>query len=184
MSTTTKRALATSLKHLLTKKPLDKITIGDICEDCEVNRQTFYYHFKNIYDLIDWIYSSEVIQAVDNNKTYSTWEEGFNRVFAYAIENKTFVLSTFHSIGFEQLEEFLYRVTYDLLIGVINEKCEEVRIREEDKVFIANFYKYAFVGVVLDWVKHGMKQDPNIIMKHIGILIEGNFLQSIERFSM
>ena len=55
MSQTTKRALEASLKKLLLRKPLNKITISDITEDCGVNRMTFYYHFKDIYDLVDWI---------------------------------------------------------------------------------------------------------------------------------
>ena len=54
MSQFTKRALEDSLKHLLLQKPLNKITINDIAEDCGINRMTFYYHFKDIYDLVEW----------------------------------------------------------------------------------------------------------------------------------
>ncbi|MDK2961900.1 MAG: hypothetical protein PWP20_1026 [Eubacteriaceae bacterium] len=54
MSNTTKRALEASLKNLLLKKPLDKITISDIANDCGISRMTFYYHFKDIYDLVEW----------------------------------------------------------------------------------------------------------------------------------
>ena len=50
----TKRALESSLKRLLTEKPLAKITIADITEDCQISRMTFYYHFKDIYDLVEW----------------------------------------------------------------------------------------------------------------------------------
>ena len=56
MAQTTKRALAASLKKLAAKKPLDKITVIDITEDCGVNRQTFYYHFQDIFDLVEWIF--------------------------------------------------------------------------------------------------------------------------------
>ena len=45
MPLTTKRALATSLKNMLSKKTLEKITVKDIVDDCSLNRQTFYYHF-------------------------------------------------------------------------------------------------------------------------------------------
>ena len=51
MSQVTKRALEASLKNLLLQKPLSKITISDITEDCGINRMTFYYHFKDIYDV-------------------------------------------------------------------------------------------------------------------------------------
>ena len=54
MSQVTKRALEQSLKNLLLKKPLTKITVGDIADDCGINRMTFYYHFKDIYDLVEW----------------------------------------------------------------------------------------------------------------------------------
>lgn len=54
MSQITKRALAASLKNMLLKKPLNKITINDIAEDCVIIRMTFYYHFKDIYDLVEW----------------------------------------------------------------------------------------------------------------------------------
>ena len=47
MSQITKRALAESLKKLLLEKPLDRITVSDITEDCGVSRMTFYYHFKD-----------------------------------------------------------------------------------------------------------------------------------------
>ena len=57
MSDITKRALATSLKKLLSQKELTKIAIKDITDDCGVKRQTFYYHFADVYDLIEWIYT-------------------------------------------------------------------------------------------------------------------------------
>ena len=54
MSQVTKRALEESLKHLLLQKPLDKITITDITDDCGISRMTFYYHFQDIFDLVEW----------------------------------------------------------------------------------------------------------------------------------
>ena len=59
MSQVTKRALVASLKNQLLKKPLDKVTISDITDDCGISRMTFYYHFKDIYDLIEWAFEEE-----------------------------------------------------------------------------------------------------------------------------
>ena len=55
MVNTTRQAIAESLKHLLLKKPINKITIKDIIEDCHISRMTFYYHFNDIYDLVEWM---------------------------------------------------------------------------------------------------------------------------------
>ena len=77
MAQTTKKALAASLKHLLLQKPLNKITISDIARDCGINRMTFYYHFKDIYDLVEWMCIDESAKALEGKKEYDTWQQGF-----------------------------------------------------------------------------------------------------------
>ena len=64
MSELTKRALEQSLKNLLLQKPLNKITISDIADDCGINRMTFYYHFKDIYDLVEWSCQEDAAKAL------------------------------------------------------------------------------------------------------------------------
>ena len=90
VSKLTKRALAASLKKLLAQKPLSKITIADITEDCGMNRMTFYYHFQDIYDLIDWICQEEGERAFQGRKGYNTWQEGFIALCHAVIENQAF----------------------------------------------------------------------------------------------
>lgn len=179
MSQTTKKALVASLKKLLVLKPLDKITVVDIVEDCEVNRQTFYYHFQDIYDLIEWMFLSESTKALDGNKTYDTWQVGFLQIFEYVEHNKTLVTNIYHSISRTHLERFLGNETYSLLIGVINEMAKGMSIRDEYKNFIANFYKFAFVGLMLDWIESGMKEEPALIIERLSILIHGDILKAL-----
>mgnify|MGYP004622686439 FL=1 len=182
MSQVTKRALEASLKNLLLKKPLDKITINDITEDCGINRMTFYYHFKDIYDLIEWCCVEDAKKALEGKKTYDTWQQGFLQIFEAVLDNKPFILNVYHSVSREQVEIYLYKLTYDLLIGVVEEKSAGMNVREEDKKFIADFYKYAFVGLMLDWVKHDMKGDPHRIIEDLSVVMHGNVAAALERF--
>ena len=80
MSQMTKRALVASLKDLLAEKPLDKITVTDLTEHCGVNRMTFYYHFKDIYDLVEWACIESATRALAGQKTYDTWQQGFLQI--------------------------------------------------------------------------------------------------------
>lgn len=73
MASTTKRALESSLKKLLLEKPLNKITVTDICEDCGISRMTFYYHFQDIYDLVEWSCQEDAGKALAGNRTVDTW---------------------------------------------------------------------------------------------------------------
>lgn len=182
MSQVTKRALEQSLKNILLKKPLTKITVGDIAEDCGINRMTFYYHFKDIYDLVEWACIEDAAKALEGNKTYDTWQQGFLNIFNAVLENKPFIMNVYHSVSREQVELYLYKLTYDLLIGVVEEKASDMVVRDEDKKFIADFYKYAFVGIMLNWIKNGMKDDPQQIVDHLSILIHGDITRALNNF--
>ncbi len=184
MSQVTKRALEASLKNLLLKKPLSKITISDITEDCGINRMTFYYHFRDIYDLVEWSCLEDAKKALEGKKTYDTWQQGFYQIFEAVLENKPFILNVYRSVSREHVENYLFRLTYDLLIGVVNERSQGMNVREDDKEFIAGFYKYAFVGVMLDWVKNDMKEDPRQIIDRLSTLMSGNVSAALERFSI
>ena len=94
MSEITKRALENSLKSLLLKKPFTKITINDIAEDCGINRMTFYYHFKDIYDLVEWSCLEDARRALEAKKTHDTWQEGLLNIFDEVLKNKPFILKS------------------------------------------------------------------------------------------
>lgn len=182
MSQTTKRAIEASLKNLLLKKPLDKITVSDIAEDCGINRMTFYYHFKDIYDLVEWSCVEDAGKALEGKKTYETWQQGFFQIFEAVLENKPFITNVYHSVSREHVEIYLYKLTYNLLIEVIEERSAGLTVREEDKKFIADFYKYAFVGIMLDWIKKDMKENPKVIIDRLSILVHGNITAALNRY--
>ena len=158
MNNITKNALEESLKKFLLQKPLDKITISDLTTDCGISRMAFYYHFKDIYD---------------------TWQEGFAQIFEAVLENKPFILNVYRSVSRERVENYLYALTYELIEGVVEEQSENLMVTEEQKKFIANFYKYSFVGVMLDWIKRGMKESPEEMAGLITVTMHGNVGNSL-----
>jgi len=182
MTNTTKAALEASLKKLLLKKPLDKITINDLTTDCGISRMAFYYHFKDIYDLVEWSCLEDATQALQGKKTYETWQEGVLQIFEAMLENKPFIMNVYHSVSREQIETYLFHLTHDLLYGVVQEKAKGTGISEADQSFIADFYKYSFTGVMLDWIKDGMKADYHVIAEKMHRTMEGNVVNSIRNF--
>ena len=179
MSNITKQALEASLKRL--QKPLTKITIADITEDCGVSRMTFYYHFQDIYDLVEWACFEDASRALDGKKTYATWQEGFLNIFEAVLENKPFIQNVYHAVSREQVERYLYRMVQQLVFAVVEEQAAGIPVAERDKRFIADFYKYAFVGIMLDWVRDGMQEDPKRIVERISLLIEGDIVRALEK---
>ncbi len=183
MSNMTKQALEASLKKMMQKKPLDKITIQDLTADCGISRMAFYYHFKDIYDLIEWVCVEDASKALRGKKSYDTWHEGLLQIFEAVLENKPFVLNAYRCISRDRMESYLYQLTYTLIRGVVDEKSQDVPISEQDKEFIACFYKYSFVGIMLDWIKQGMDEDYHEIAEKISMTMRGNIANAIKNFT-
>lgn len=184
MSQVTKRALEQSLKNLLLKKPLTKITISDITEDCGINRMTFYYHFKDIYDLVEWSCLEDARKALEEKKTYDTWQQGFLQIFEAVRENKPFILNVYRCVHREQVEAYLKPLVDHLLLGVIDEEAAGISVRDEDKKFIARIYSYILIGVMLDWIKGDMQDDPEEIVNRLAILLKGSIADALSRFRL
>ena len=105
------------------------------------------------------------------------------QIFEAVIENKPFIMNVYRTLSREQIENYLFKLTHSLLIGVVEEKSAGLDITEEEMAFIADFYKYGFVGIMLDWIKDGMKEDYGDITDKLSITLKGNIANSIQNFS-
>lgn len=184
MQQTTKESLAESLKKLMNNSALTKITINDIVRDCSVNRRTFYYHFQDIYALLEWIFGTEISSVMAGNKTYQTWQQGYLQIFLYLDQNRKMVLNTYNSIGREHLESHLYNAVFYLVSNVVEEIAVDVKVSEEDMDFVVNFYKFAFVGLLLDYIRTKMTKDPKQIINNLNNLISGDIHRALLKCEM
>lgn len=182
MPNATKAALEESLKRLLLKKPLDKITITDLTTDCGISRMAFYYHFKDIYDLVEWSCVEDGTKALQGKKTSESWTEGLTQVFEAVLENKPFIMNVYRNVDRERIENYLFKLTYDLIAGVVEEKSKGLDLSDEDKKFIANFYKYGFVGIMFEWIQAGMKEDIEELVNKMSLTLRNTVTTSIHNF--
>ena len=111
----TKKMLCASLKKLMVRKPLHKISIREITEGCGINRQTFYYHFEDIYSLVKWMFQEEAIKLLDEHEGILIWQDGLLQLFGYLEENKAVCICTLNSIGHQHLKRLLYDDIHDII---------------------------------------------------------------------
>lgn len=186
MAQMTKIALAQSLKQLMADKTLNKITVKEIVNLCGVNRQTFYYHFRDIYDLLDWMFVNE---GNEFNRLYpiqddhDDGESAVRNMCLYLKDNKDMVINIYHSLGREMLDRYLCREMEKLLHETLHKRAEVYGANEEDLSILIGFYKHAFVGAMLDWVQDGMKGDVDVIVKRIMPLLKGTFDLALKRMA-
>ncbi len=158
MSILTEKALAASLKKLLEKKTLNKITVKDITDDCGVNRQTFYYHFHDVYDLVEWIFTQDAMQYTQELGT-KEWREVISTIMEDLQEEKSFIMNAYYSLNRRQLEEFLKKLTEPAMRDVIRGFAEGHEIQQVDLDFIVEFQTLGLVAFITEWIAGGMRDE-------------------------
>ena len=143
---------------------------------------TFYYHFKDIYDLVEWTCAEEAAQAMEGKKTYDTWQEGFLNIFSAVQANKPLIMNVYRCVSRERIEQYLNPLICSLILGVVEEKSAEMPVSEADKRFIANFYEYAFIGVMLEWIDNNMREEPSVLVERTSRVVHGSILRALDAF--
>lgn len=177
-STITKEALADSLKELMKQIPLSKISVKDITEHCQVSRNSFYYHFKDKYDLVNWIFYSETLREVNSFCEPDNWLDGFVNLCKYLHENRSFYIHAFRYVGQNSLYEYLLNFYFELMKISINTTYSRAGYRLDDRelYLMARMRAHSYVGMIMDWVKSGMSDDYMIYFERLRALndMEGN----------
>lgn len=180
-----KTAIINSFKELLNKKSIDKITVKEICNQSNVNRQTFYYYFSDIMDVFKFIVFEELSSEIAQNRTFETWEGGFLATMNYLRKNSRMILHVYRSSYWPEANNFFVNFSNRLLYDVVMECSQkmEIKLFHKDQEFIVNFYRHVFNGLITDWVSDGMEVEPQIILKRLLIMIAGSISRSVDAFS-
>jgi len=183
MANSTKRILALSLKDLLARMPLDKITIQHLVDAAEVSRKTFYYHFQDIYGLLEWTLVDEGRRLLEGRTGADTWQEGLGAVFAYLQENRTMILNIHRPLQGNNalLEQHISQLISPLLERVFDSLPGHEEVSGGDRGFILELYSYGLVKLFLHWIGNGMKPDARFLQERINRLFSGSMESLIRR---
>ncbi|GKQ42269.1 TetR family transcriptional regulator [Companilactobacillus sp. RD055328] len=160
--TDTKTKLANALKTLMQTEAIDKITVNELAKFAHVSRNTFYYHFLDIHDLLAWIYNHEVIAQLDDYQNQDHWLDGLKLVLEYIEQNKKFCLNTFRSLDRDLLNCFLYKNLYKMVVRVVDEiddQCPQ-KVRNE----IGNFYGSAIEVQLVQWLITNLEESKSSLL--------------------
>ena len=160
-----------------------KLTVTDIVDKCQITRQTFYYHFHDIFDLVGWIISSDISRILSGRKTYDTWQAGFLSIFHAVEEDRVLVINACSSMSREQLERILRGPVTELIRSVLMENPISSKLSDDECTFVSAFYSYAFIGIMLDWISDGLREKPEMLMKRIECVMEGALENAARRFA-
>ena len=177
----TKKKIREEFIKILNERPLNKITVKDIASACEINRNTFYYYYTDVYALLSELFQTELQTVTDEYNDTFSWEESFIVATKVALENKIAINHVYNSMQREELEDYIYNVSGHVMNRYVEKVSDGISASSGDKKLIASFYQCALTEMVLRWIASGMKEDPDTIIRRIRRLFDGHIALSLKR---
>lgn len=184
MSNLSEQAMAVAITELLKNRSLDKITIRDITDACGLTRNTFYYHFHDVYDLLRWLFEEKTRQIVERYQADEDWEGGLEETLEYMYENRRMMVHIQESISYDLLFRFINDLMYRHAMVIVTQIVKGQKFSDYAIRVAASFYMHAAVGDVMAWIRNGMDRTPEHMAQVYDTLFRGTVnavLESAEK---
>lgn len=174
----TKKLFADALKAAMKEKPFSKITVSEIINACGVNRKTFYYHFTDIYDLLQWMFQQEALELMKQFELIICAEEAITFIMDYVEQNDHIINCAQDAMGSDELKRFFVAGFLDIAKDIITqaEVTTGSHLEPGYKDFLCKFYVDAVSNMLTEWARN---RDPNhrqAILEYCIITIRGSIL--------
>lgn len=172
MANYTQKAIISNFEKMLCEMPFDKITVTALVEKCEISSNTFYYHYRDIYDLLDdWI-RIRFSKYPSEDYTKENWIDTVKQILHDMQENKKMVMHVYHTVSRERLERFLFETVEKDVLYLIQLRTKSKPISEETQQLLAGMCCYAMTGFFMKYIWTGMHADLDDYVDRLGDMLE------------
>ncbi|MGN0802553.1 MAG: TetR/AcrR family transcriptional regulator C-terminal domain-containing protein [Candidatus Faecivicinus sp.] len=178
MAQYTERAIIQVFREMLEKKPFDKITVCAIVSRCGISSNTFYYHFQDIYGLLDAFLRSELEPFVNCNS--DGWKNALKALLRHFQENEAIVYHIFGSLSRDRLERVIFDSSYSIFERLVEDALRDTNLSAERRKDVSDFCRYSFLGFFLRFLWNRMSDDPDRLVDRLGGLVE-EFITSVRQ---
>ena len=159
MASLTRRSIMDSFLRLLDQRPVNKISVKDIVEDCGINRNTFYYHFSDVPTLVEEIVKAEADEIIGGEANVSTLEECLEAAIAHCKAHRKAIWHIYNSASRDMYERYLLDICDYVVEAFVNNALNGRSLDARDRAAIALGYRCELFGFVTDWLSHGMSDE-------------------------
>lgn len=176
-----KQAIIDAFWELLEEKPLSKITVKDIVERCQINRNTFYYHFQDIPLLLECTVQDWGNRIVADHSRFGSPIDCIAPFAEQAAQKKRALLHIYRSVQRERFLPTLDRISLSIVTDYVDNVTKDLTVPADDRVLLIRYYKCVLNGVLLDWLEHDMDYDLKAATVRLCKLFAGSGKQAFLR---
>ncbi len=159
MANFTAKAIKDTFLELLEKRPLSKITVKDIVNECGINRNSFYYHYDDLPALIEEIIKEEAEAIIEKYPSVNSIVECFDAMIDFASHKETTIMHIYRSVNREVFERNLMSLSDYFVKKYVDTVLSDVNIGDADKKTIITYYKSVCFGLVMEWLNNDMSEE-------------------------
>ena len=182
MAKFTRQAIMYSLLKLLQEKSIDKITVKDICELCEINRNTFYYYYSDIYQVLEELLKFETEKSLKEDQKYESFYEDFLKRYHLIIEYKKAVYNLYNSKNRDLILKYFQDITEDFVEKYVYKEVKGKKLLPEDVKFIIAFYSSSMIGNIFRWMRKGMQEKQEQLIYKLSVSYQATIKALIAQF--
>ena len=181
MANFTRKAIRDSFVKLLNEKPLSQITVRGIVEDCNVNRNTFYYYYQDLPQLLESVVNEETERIIRENPSIGSIEDCLNATISFAQNNRKAVMHIFHSVDRDIYEKHLWRICGHMNTLYMDGILTGRDVTPEDRQLIVDYTMCLCFGFIIGWLEGGMQDDIRARFHRLCQLKEGEVERMIAK---
>ena len=180
MSHLTEQAIQQAFIAMLAEKPLDQITVNEISRACGISRNTFYYHYHDIYDLLARMFAIEEERMLADMQDIATMRQGFVEATRFAIENRNAIYHIYNSVNRDMLSNYLYKSASICMrrYSIGQDGASELTDKDlDDLVFLL---ASMIEGAVINILREGLSLRVEDLVENATRLLDGTVKLAIE----
>jgi AcrR family transcriptional regulator len=173
MANYTQKAILQTFEDMLSEMPFDRITVSAIVSRCEISSNTFYYHYRDIYDLLEAWMQIKTAWFLESSTAEDGWQERLKSVLHQMQENPQLVYHVFNSISRERLERYIFNSVENAFYTYVKSRAEALNLQDEALHGIAGFCCYSLLGFLLKFIWNHMDADVDAAVDGLSQLFDG-----------
>lgn len=180
MSRYTEKLIMQTFGEMLDEMPFDKITVSALTRRSDISHNTFYYHYSDIYDLLEVWIRREIAPFLGEERAYPDWESAMKAMLKTWQQEERRIYHVFYSLSREQLERHVYEQAEQFFLRQIRAQPDAARLNENQLRRISDFARYMFFGFLMHFLWNKMKDDVDVSVHDLSVLLSSFVTHAVE----
>ncbi|MDD6730249.1 MAG: TetR/AcrR family transcriptional regulator [Eggerthellaceae bacterium] len=181
MSKFTEQAIIAAFLDELAEKPFDKITVTGIVKRCGINRNTFYYHYQDMFALVDDMLKRAAAELSMTNPRMHDWQQAFAALTSFARAHKSAFYHLYNSSNNTRIEAYFHYAAEPIVESYVRHEAAGLEVSDQVIIDLSNLLALTLQSLTIQWLIDGMSNEFDDYIARIARILDGTVRLALEK---